>query len=103
MGCTAMDPMTIEGNSGSVSRDAQAVGHADDVGEAHLVGQPDVGAVERLGRGVQQGDDAAAVALVVAGRVGHQVMIGREVDGAGRLGRRACRRSSNPAAGRPAG
>ena len=49
------------------------------------MGQADVGAVDRLGGGVQEGHDPAAVALVVVGRVLDQVVVAGELDGAGRL------------------
>ena len=41
MGCTASEPITIDGTTGRFSADAEAVGHADDVGEADLVGEAD--------------------------------------------------------------
>ena len=77
--------MTIDGYGGQGLADAETVGHVDHVGQPDLVGQADIGAVGRLGRGVQQGQNPAAVAFVVSRRILDQVVVTGELDGAGGL------------------
>ena len=50
---------------GNVGGDAEAVGHVDDLVDAHARGQLEGGNVARLGEGVGQGHRALVVVLVV--------------------------------------